>query len=131
MGPFEKYRLLPGATPFKIRTPFTLTRHTHLKLARHDRILQRVNKPELWAWQRRVGKENSRRGVGDGNIVMDDVTLVIKVDRLQRLSGRVRINKEQIDVPAVEICRPLARGSGTMARQNVIPEFEAKGVRAI
>lgn len=62
---------------------------------------------------------------------MNDVAVVIEVDRLQRLSRSIGIDVQHIAVLTIIVCWPFAIRCVAVPSQHVISKFEPKGVRAI
>src|SRR5580698_1398606 len=94
--------LLLRAAPFQVRSKFRLSRHAHLELSAHYRAVERIAKTKLRTRARWV-RQKDYRGCGRRrDTVVNDVPLVVKIDRLVRLACCVLINIEQITVCAIE-----------------------------
>ena len=67
-----------------------------------------------------MGKKNRSGRLGEGHSVMNDVTLAVEIDGLERLVLGVGIDVKKVVMPAVECGGTAApRGTLSMAPQDV------------
>ena len=87
-------------------------------------IAQPVLRPRL----RRIGEENHSSRLGRGNVIVNDVALIVEIDGLKRLSVTASVDVEQIAVLAIEVVRSIAGTASGVARQDMVAQFQPEGV---
>ncbi len=79
-------RILPPlSAPLQVAREVRLARHFQLEFAAQGAVGQLVAQTVLRTRLGGIGKENHRSGLGSGNVIVDDVALIVEVDGLERL----------------------------------------------